>query len=323
MSGPLVTIVTPTYNQAAYVAETIESVLAQSYPHIEYLVFDDGSTDETPDVLKRYAGAAGHLTIERHQNIGQTATINKGFARARGDILAWINSDDVYTPDAVAEAVEALAAQPAASMVYGNCDNVDADGHYLSRYPARPETLESLLFSNEAIGISQPSSFWRRRVLDEVGFLDPLIYYCMDLDYWLRILLRGEMAYIDGQPWSKYRVHAAAKTSAQLPRSAADFVYVYRKIAACASLPQELRARSTQIIAYGHFLAARRCQFGGASRRASDEAWTSLRLAPTQLTLSKLRLLLMSGEGQLARPATAVSRKLWALLPIQFRRKIA
>jgi glycosyltransferase involved in cell wall biosynthesis len=297
MSRPLVTIVTPTYNQAPFVAQTIESVLAQTYEPIEYLVFDDGSTDETPQILERYRGRAANLRIERHDNIGQTATINKGFARARGDVIAWLNSDDVLTPDAVREAVEALEAHPRALMVYGNCDNIDAAGNVQSRYPSRRETLESLLFYRNCIGIAQPSSFMRRRVLDEVGFLDPLIYWCMDLDYWLRILLRGDAVYVDGSTWSQYRVHPQAKTSGQLPRSAADFGYVYRKLAAYAGLPDRLSRRRRAIIAHGHFIAARRYQHGGALERCRREAWRSLLLDPTRHLRWKIRLLLSFVEA--------------------------
>ena len=292
MIPPLVSIVTPTYNQASFVGETIESVLGQTYPHIEYIVLDDGSTDETPEVLKRYREASPNIRIERHENMGQTATINKGWDASHGDIIAWLNSDDLLTPDAVTQAVEALEAHPKALVVYGNCDYVSAEGDFQGPFPCRQETLESLLFYEQSIGIAQPSSFLRREVLYGIGFLDPLIYWCMDFDYWLRVNLNGEMAYIDGPAWSKYRLHPEAKGTAQRARSAPDFVYVYRKLASYGDLPPPLQGRRREIIAHGHWIAARRFMYDAKRERARREAWTSFRMAPTRHLKSKMKLIL-------------------------------
>ena len=290
MTTPLVSIVTPTYNQAEFLAKTIESVMAQSYRNIEYIVLDDGSSDSTPEVLARHRREG--ILCDRHANMGQTASINRGWLMARGEIVAWLNSDDMLTPNAVAEAVEALEAHPEALLVHGNCDNVDAEGRFLSRYPARQETLESLVFFENTLGIAQPSTFLRRRVLYQVGLLDPAIYWCMDLDYWMRVGLMGKIQYVDGPSWSHYRVHGGAKTSAQQARSAPDFVYVYEKLAANGRVPAGLQRRRREVRAHGHWLAARRYAYGRARAMARREAWQSLLLAPQHQTLSKIRLLL-------------------------------
>src|SRR5918997_5227800 len=116
-AGPLVSIVTPTYNQAAFLRETLDSVLAQDYPFIEHIVIDDGSTDETPRVLEEYAG---RVEWERHDNMGQTPTINKGWQRSRGEILTWLNSDDTLLPGAVTKAVEYLQSHPGCDIVFGD-----------------------------------------------------------------------------------------------------------------------------------------------------------------------------------------------------------
>src|SRR5712664_4752807 len=113
----LVSVVTPTYNQAAFLRDTVESVLSQDYPAIEYQIIDDGSTDETPRILEEYSGRA---RIERHQNRGQTPTINKGWERATGDILTWLNSDDTFLPGAVSAAVKYFAEHPDVGIVFGD-----------------------------------------------------------------------------------------------------------------------------------------------------------------------------------------------------------
>src|SRR2546427_12499450 len=114
---PLVSVVTPTYNQAAFLRDTIESVLSQDYQAIEYQIIDDGSTDETPRILEEYAGRAW---IERHENRGQTPTINKGWERAAGDILTWLNSDDTFLPGAVSTAVKYFEKHPDVGIVFGD-----------------------------------------------------------------------------------------------------------------------------------------------------------------------------------------------------------
>src|SRR6267142_3353646 len=130
---PLVSIVTPTFNQAAFLCETIESVLTQDYPNIEYLVIDDGSTDETPEILSGYTG---RVAWESQTNIGQTATINKGWERSRGEIITWLNSDDTYLPGAVSKAVDYFQKHPGVDIVYGDTLLTKADGSPIERMQA-------------------------------------------------------------------------------------------------------------------------------------------------------------------------------------------
>src|SRR5436190_23075123 len=121
---PIVSVITPTYNQAAFLRDTIESVLSQDYPAIEYQIIDDGSTDETPRILKEYEGRAW---IERHENRGQTPTINKGWERATGEILTWLNSDDTFLPGAVTTAVEYLKTHPDVGIVFADTSFTNPD----------------------------------------------------------------------------------------------------------------------------------------------------------------------------------------------------
>ena len=127
---PLVSVVTPTYNQAAFLRDTIESVLSQDYPAIEFQIIDDGSTDNTPDILKEYDGRA---LIERHENRGQTPTINKGWERANGEILTWLNSDDTFLPGAVTAAVDYLQKHPEVGIVFGDTLFTNPDGSPIER----------------------------------------------------------------------------------------------------------------------------------------------------------------------------------------------
>src|SRR5262249_43721007 len=127
---PLVSVVTPTYNQAAFLRDTIESVLGQDYPAIEYQIIDDGSTDETRAILNEYAG---RIWVESHPNRGQTPTINKGWERAKGDIVTWLNSDDTFLPGAVMTAVNYLEQHPDVGIIFGDTLFTNPDGSPIER----------------------------------------------------------------------------------------------------------------------------------------------------------------------------------------------
>ncbi len=180
---PLVTVVTPCYNSARFIEETIQSVLAQTYPQVEYIIMDGGSTDGTVEIAQRYAD---RLTLISEPDRGQTHAINKGWARAQGQILAWLNADDLYYPDTVATAVAALEAHPEAGWVYGSGVMLDANGQPMPfRHPVQPWNYEGLL--QDSCYIVQPTVFLRRSVYETVGNLDETLHYSMDYEYWLRI----------------------------------------------------------------------------------------------------------------------------------------
>jgi glycosyltransferase involved in cell wall biosynthesis len=178
---PLVSVVTPSLNQARFIRETIESVLTQSYPSIEYLVMDGGSTDGTVEILKSYGDRFAWVS---EPDGGQTQAINKGWRRARGAILAYLNSDDTYLPGAVATAVAALAAHPEVGAVYGEGYHVDERGRVIERYLTEPFDMTRLAMT---CFICQPTVFLRREVVERVGFLDESRRYCMDYDLWIRV----------------------------------------------------------------------------------------------------------------------------------------
>lgn len=203
----LISIVTPSYNQGHYIEETIQSVLAQDYPHIEYLIVDGGSTDNTVNIIKKYENKLAWWISEKDK--GQTDAINKGFARAKGDILAWINSDDTYEPGAVAAAVKYLKELPRVGMVYGGCNFINDSGHVIGKFNAA-QTSYRLLRQGYA-HIPQQSMFLRAELWRQVGPLDPSFYFAMDYDLWTRIAARTEIKYIP-QTWANFRLHTSGKT---------------------------------------------------------------------------------------------------------------
>jgi glycosyltransferase involved in cell wall biosynthesis len=190
--SPLVSIITPSYNQGAFVEATILSVLEQDYSNLEYLVVDGASTDETQEILRRYRGRLRWIS---EPDEGQAHAINKGFARTRGEILGWLNSDDVYTPGAISAVVEYLVAHPEVMLVYGDANFIDADGVVVGPCAhVEPFDLHRLIHHSDFI--VQPATFFRRSAFEAVGRLDESLHWAMDYDLWLKIGRRYQAAYL-------------------------------------------------------------------------------------------------------------------------------
>ena len=223
---PLVTIVTPSYNQASFLERTILSVLGQDYPNIEYIIMDGGSNDGSRQIIEQYADRLA--CWESVKDKGQTDAINKGFARAHGDILAWLNSDDVLYPHAVREAVDYLTGHPECGLVYGNCSFIDADDRVMGRFNAKQTDHRKL--TQGYVHIPQQASFWRADLWHRVGPLDDTIYFAMDYDLWLRLAKVSEVKYLaDTQPWAAFRLHADAKTIAEDDRCWPDMLRIHKR----------------------------------------------------------------------------------------------
>ncbi len=272
---PVVSIVTPSFNQGRFIAETIDSVLSQDYPHAEYLVMDGGSTDETLDVLRRY-GERLHWISEPDN--GQTAAINKGWQLSHGEIVAWLNSDDTYLPGAVGQAVSFLLAHPHVAAVYGDCDYVDLEGRFLGPYPTRPYDYLELV--RPAFNyIPQPATFIRRRALESVGYLDESLHYVMDLDYWLRLGTRYAIAYLP-ERLATLRLHQTAKSIQRAGDFPAELIYTYQRLFALPDLPLSVRQTEAEAMSNAYYAAAYSAFWSGRlqeARRYGFQAWRRYR----------------------------------------------
>lgn len=206
---PSVSVITPSYNQARYLEQTIRSVLGQGYPRLEYFVIDGGSTDASVEIIRRYASQLSGWVSEPDQ--GQADAINKGFRRATGEIIAWLNSDDLYQPGAIEKAVAAFAQHPAAGLIYGDVLSIDENASVFNRQIFQPADLTSLMSFNI---ISQPAVFMRRAVLTQAGFLDPSYHLLLDHQLWLRMARLAPLVYLP-QTLAAARYHAEAKNLAR------------------------------------------------------------------------------------------------------------
>lgn len=221
---PLVTIVTPSFNQGRFIRATIESVLEQDYPRIEYIVMDGGSSDETAAVVAEYGD---RLTWVSEPDRGQSHAINKGFRMARGEVVAWINSDDLLLPGAVSRAVAALREHPGAGAVYGEGLLIDGEGRVKGRFPAtEPFDLWKLVHLWDYV--LQQTVYFRKSVLDEVGYLDEALNWALDWEILIRIGCRYELAYVP-EEMGALREHDEAKTSVGGHRRFRELVTVVRR----------------------------------------------------------------------------------------------
>ncbi len=207
VNQPLVSIITPSYNQAQYIEETILSVRNQDYPFIEHLVIDGGSTDGTLDILRQHED---RLTWISERDHGQADAINKGFRLAKGIIFAWLNSDDAYVPGTIRTIVEHFQSHSEDSFIYGDALAIDEKGrNYGIRTHVKQAGLHELV--NEVDFIVQPASFWRAEVWRECGELDESLHYNLDYEYWMRAANRYPPRYIPVL-LARERLYAQAKS---------------------------------------------------------------------------------------------------------------
>lgn len=211
LSNPLVSIITPSYNQGRFVEETIQSVLNQTYPYIEYIFVDGGSTDSTMDIVSKYRDKINVIIHEKDN--GQADAINKGFLLAKGELVGWINSDDILYSDCVENIVKAYLKFPKGSIFY--CSDLDIINEYgliLNSRKVKIKSRDYLLNYNYVL--IQQGSFYKRKFIYEIGFLDINNFYCMDLALWLDLLQLGPIIDVSkGTSLSAFRIYDGTKTS--------------------------------------------------------------------------------------------------------------
>jgi hypothetical protein len=291
---PLVTVVTPSLNQGKFIEATIQSVLSQDYPNLEYIVMDGGSTDETLEILCSYGR---RLRWVSEPDGGQSQAINTGWRMAEGEILTWLNADDLFSPGAVRRAVLALqAAGGDVAGVYGDCVYIDEQGQPLGKYPSQSFDYGRLVQLAEDF-IPQPGAFLRRNWLERVGLLDESLHYVMDYDLWLRLGMFARLEYLP-EVSAFARLHSGAKTLTGSPRFGEELAFVFLRLVNHPDFPAHLLQQKDSILANAFTHAASLCFWGGETRRARHylaRAWSA---TPFLKSRSFYRLLLFSLAGR-------------------------
>lgn len=277
---PLVSVVTPSYNQGAFIEETILSVKNQTYPRIEHIIMDGGSTDNTLDVIKKYEGTYNMRWISEPDN-GQSDAINKGWRIAKGEILGWLNSDDTYMPWAIETVVKFLNDHPGISMVYGDCSIINECNEVVGRCSATEFDLKKMICGRGS-SVPQPATFFRRAVLDEIGCLDSALYMAMDFDYWIRIGLKLKVKYIP-QLLANFRMCPGTKSVSEAYKFGLEHLYIIDKTFANPELPEELKSLRRQAFSCAHFRVGLSYCSQRQIKQALKHVIKSVRLYPGQL----------------------------------------
>jgi glycosyltransferase involved in cell wall biosynthesis len=228
----LISVVTPSYNQARFIETTIRSVLEQQGVEVEYIIIDGGSTDGSVDIIRRYSDRLAAWVSEADE--GQTDAINKGFALAKGDIFAYLNSDDTYEAGALAEVARYFEAHGEVGLLYGQANFIDAEGKVIGHFPA--EATDYRRLRQGYVHIPQQAAFFRGDLWKKVGPLDPSFYFAMDYDLWVRLSALAPIAYLP-RLWANFRLYGDSKTIASDDRCWPEMLRVhYRNGGSCLSV---------------------------------------------------------------------------------------
>lgn len=272
--SPLVSIVTPSFNQADFLDLTLRSVLGQDYPRIEYLVADGSSTDGSVEIIQRYAERLVWWVSEPDR--GQADAVNKCLARVQGEIIGWVNSDDLLLPGVVSAVVQAFAAHPEASMVFGDVVSIDERGQTINQMHYGAWGLDELMTFHI---IGQPGVFFRRSALQQAGGLDLDYHFLLDHQLWLRLAQTGEMHYLP-QPLAVARYHAAAKNISHAARFGEEAYRIVAWMQTQPPLAERFARLNKRIWAGAHRFNARYLLDGGQPGAALKSYGRSLALHP-------------------------------------------
>jgi len=288
---PRITIITPSFNQADFLEETIQSVLNQRYPNLQFGIVDGGSTDGSVEIIERYQDRLDFVIIERDN--GQTEAINKGINGADGEIVGWLCSDDTLLPGALDTIGMHFAGHPEDDWIAGGCLVIGPDGNQRETVlPGGEFTLEGVLLrgNDRPFNLPQPGVFWRRSLHDELGILDESLHYCMDFEFWLRLIRSGRQPKLIDTALATYRLHEASKSCAA-PRG---FTREHIKVegAYARSLPFAQRMRVHRRLGYMH----RACSIHTAGGRP----WAEVARRPWWLLSQQVRSALFVGNGRAA-----------------------
>jgi glycosyltransferase involved in cell wall biosynthesis len=299
---PRVSIVTPAFNQAKFLPETIESVLAQDYPSLEYIVIDDGSTDGTEEILKRYSNRIVTLT---QPNMGQARTLNKGWAVASGQYIGYLSSDDILYPGAITALVNYLEVNPTSVCVYPDADTIDLDSRIMKKNVCRPFDYEHLVVSQECfIG---PGALFRKSAYEQVGGWREDLSRTPDREFWMRLGTLGEISLLPNR-LAGYRLHAESTSFREdKPDGSLEYVRVTIDFFAAENVPESLKARQCEAMGYAYLVVARTCFRAGEIRRGLDAFRTACTYNPA---IKTPRVILRHARSIVGRP---IRRLVWQL----------
>jgi glycosyltransferase involved in cell wall biosynthesis len=239
---PRISIVTPSYNQVAYLEETIRSVLLQGYPNLEYLIIDGGSNDGSVEIIQKYADFLGYWISEKDK--GQSDALNRGFRRATGDFVGWQNSDDYYDRNAFWEVAKAAHQSPNCDVFYGPTDYIDEHGKFIRTF----ETSDGLQQMLPHINVSNQSMFLSRRIFAEGNFIDETFRHAMDYEYFIRLARKGYQFQMLSGVRGYYRLHESAKTFFQQDVCRLESNKIFQNTYLDEQLPLKLREKALSIL---------------------------------------------------------------------------
>ena len=306
---PLVSIVVPSYNHARHLGAAIDSVLAQDYPRIELIVIDDGSTDNSREVLERYGG---RFQWAVQANAGQAATLNRGWSQARGEILSYLSADDRLLPHAVSSAVARLQGEPHAIMAYGDFNLVDEHGRIIRSVQAPDFSYFDLVV--RTVCAPGPGVFFRRRGYEATGGWNPAFRQWPDYEFWLRLGLQGAFMRVP-HVLAEFRVHDASQTFARPPfdRAEEPVRALSEYYTRGAALPADIQAAKRRALSSA-YLASAQLHFRSARPAVALARLASAVRLHWKTALSP-RALWLCLHGLLARPAMRLRLKLTGRTP--------
>ncbi len=277
---PKISVVTPSFNQAEYLAETLDSIFAQRYPNLEVIVIDGGSTDRSTDVIRRYQDKIAYWESEKDR--GQAHAINKGFEKTTGEIVCWLNSDDVFLPGALDAVAHFFNNHPGWDWISGPSLKFGQGAYEVGGFYELPRDRAEWFVH---CPISQPSTFWRRSLYERFGGLDEEFHFALDYEYWIRFVVGGVDLHFVDRPLSAYRLHDVSKTVAQAERFKGDELRLRDKYK--EALTQSEQSRLSRLLANSQAMD----DLTAAVMRMQDGEWTEARRRVTSVLAKRPGLL--------------------------------
>jgi glycosyltransferase involved in cell wall biosynthesis len=242
---PRISIVTPSYNQGGFLEETIRSVLLQGYPHLEYIIIDGGSTDESVEIIKKYESYLAYWVSESDR--GQSDALNKGFKRATGDLIGWQNSDDTYEPHAFVYAAKTYLSHPEVDVIYGLVYHTDRNSQFLKKYPVTTATVANMIPYS---AVTNHSVFYTSKIFREGNFIDANLKHCMDQEFILRLLLKQYKFIFEPNIIANWRLYDLTKSSQQMDIWAKEAFQLCQQVYFQETCDREIRDKAKSCL-YG------------------------------------------------------------------------